>query len=345
MRVPLSGAPRAGASFARARNVAMTVLRIAALATTLLVIQGVAPTRALADECVADPGPKYQPIAGLKSDGFPVCYLAPNDANKDAYTALQSRHILEAYSQFLSPLRLPHPLTLVALNCVHQPPQAGDSPSPFYSSGDRALHFCYEWYKIVLDSAPKATTAEGVTRANVIAGMWVGTLLHETGHAMFDMLDVPVFGREEDAADETAAFIALQFNKELARTIIKGFAYFWEDDAKFGGDPPTVQNPNLAKDSDAMKRCFSNPLCAYADVHGTASQRLYNTLCLAYGGDKETFKDFVQMKWLPKTRADDCEREYKQLEFAFIKTIWPFIDDGLRKKVQSIQWLQPTELQ
>ena len=29
---------------------------------------------------------------------------------------------------------------------------------------------------------------------------------------LFDMLDVPVFGREEDAADETASFIALQFN-------------------------------------------------------------------------------------------------------------------------------------
>ena len=26
-------------------------------------------------------------------------------------------------------------------------------------------------------------------RGNVITGMWAGTLLHETGHAMFDMLD------------------------------------------------------------------------------------------------------------------------------------------------------------
>ena len=30
---------------------------------------------------------------------------------------------------------------------------------------------------------------------------------------------------------------------------------------------------------------------------------------------------------------------------AFIKTILPFIDPDLRKKVQSIQWLQPTEVQ
>jgi hypothetical protein len=173
--------------------------------------------------------------------------------------------------------------------------------------------------------------------------MWAGTLLHETGHAMFDMLDVPVLGREEDAADQVAAFIALQFNKDVQRTIIKGFAYFWQIAAKSGDDPPTATNPNPPK--DAMQRCLNDPLCAYADVHGTASQRLYNTLCLGYGGNPDAFKDFVQMGWLPKTRADDCGREYHQLEFAFFKTILPFVDPDMRKKVQSTQWLLPTEMQ
>ena len=320
-------------------GVAMSFVRIAAAVTIVLALQSVSFNRALADDCLPDPGPKYQPIPGLTNGGYPVCYLQPNDTNKSAYTALQSRHILEVYAQFLSPLHLPHPLTLIALNCQ---PNFG-SDSPFYSSGDRALHFCYEWYNDVLRSAPTATTPQGVTRANVITGMWAGTLLHETGHAMFDMLDVPVLGREEDAADQVAAFIALQFNKDVQRTIIKGFAYFWQIAAKSGDDPPTATNPNPPK--DAMQRCLNDPLCAYADVHGTASQRLYNTLCLGYGGNPDAFKDFVQMGWLPKTRADDCGREYHQLEFAFFKTILPFVDPDMRKKVQSTQWLLPTEMQ
>ena len=238
----------------------MNWLKLAAALTIMLIVQGASLTRALADDCVPDPGPKYQPIAGLKNDGFPVCYFAPNDANKGAYTALQSRHILEAYSQFLSPLHLPHPLTLVALNC--QPDFHSDSP--FYSSGDRALHFCYEWYNVVLQWAPKEPTPEGVTRGNVITGMWAGTLLHETGHAMFDMLDVPVFGREEDAADEVAAFIALQFNKDVARTIIKGFAYFWE----WRPRPATIRRPRPAPirprtPSSAVSpiHCAPMPMC------------------------------------------------------------------------------------
>ena len=35
-------------------------------------------------------------------------------------------------------------------------------------------------------------------------GGFVSTLLHETGHAIFYMLDIPIFGREEDAADAVA---------------------------------------------------------------------------------------------------------------------------------------------
>jgi len=317
----------------------MILFRIAAALAIMLAVQTASLTRALADDCVADPGPKYQPVAGLQNDGFPFCYMAPNDTNKAAYAALQGRHILEAYSQFLAPLHLPHRLTLVALNC--QPTYGSDSP--FYSPNDRALHFCYEWYNDVLRYAPKATTAQGVTRANVVIGMWIGTLLHETGHAMFDMLDVPVFGREEDAADQTAAFIALQFNKDIQRTVIKGFAYFWQMVAQSGGDPPTTTDPNPPQ--DAIQRCLNDPLCAYADVHGTASQRLYNTLCLAYGGAPDAFKDFVQMGWLPKTRADDCAREFQQLQFAFVKTILPFVDQTLMKKVQSTEWLLPQEIQ
>ncbi len=266
----------------------MKFLRLAAALTILLGFQAISLTHASADTCclrIRDRNTYRLPA--WNNPGFPICYMQPNDKNKTAYQALQSRHILEVYSQFLSPLHLPHPLMLVALNC--QPDFHSDSP--FYSSDDRALHFCYEWYNDVLQFSPKATTPEGVTRTNVITGMWAGTLLHETGHALFDMLDVPVFGREEDAADQVAAFIALQFNPDVQRTIIKGFAYFWQMAAKAGNDPPTANDPNPPK--DVVQRCFSDPLCAYSDEHGTASQRLYNTLCLGYGGNRDAFKDFV----------------------------------------------------
>ena len=54
--------------------------------------------------------------------------------------------------------------------------------------------------------------------------------LHETGHAVFDILKVPVFGREEDAADLFSAYIMLQFGKEDAHRLILGSAYQYKAD-------------------------------------------------------------------------------------------------------------------
>ena len=140
---------------------------------------------------------------------------------------------------------------------------------------------------------------------------------------MFDMLDVPVFGREEDAADETASFLALQFNKDVERTIVRGFVYMWA----------RMQDPSA-----------SSPMQAWSDEHGTASQRMYNGLCLAYGGDPQGFQEFVDRGWLPKKRAEHCGHEFAQLKYAFIKTILPFIDPNLMVQVQKTQWLTPEEL-
>ena len=152
-----------------------------------------------------------------------------------------------------------------------------------------------------------------------------------------------MFGREEDGADEVAAFLALQFNKETARTIIKGFAYMWA----LSGDPRTqamdVDDPNYPKDPD--KQCWVDPFCAFSDEHGTSSQRLYNTLCIAYGGDPATFQDFVDSGWLPPERAKNCGKEYQQIKFAFEKTILPFVDQEQMAKVRDRQWFQPAELQ
>jgi hypothetical protein len=167
----------------------------------------------------------------------------------------------------------------------------------------------------------------------------VAVLMHETGHAIFDILDVPVFGREEDAADQMAAFIAVQFGKDVARSVIKGFAYFW----LAVGNPPTKQPdpnaPNYPKDKQAQ--CWQDPFCAFSDEHGTGWQRMYNALCVAYGADPVTFKDLADAGWLPAGRAKDCSAEYQQLRFAFGTTVLPFIDQPLMKKVQSMKWLTP----
>jgi hypothetical protein len=175
--------------------------------------------------------------------------------------------------------------------------------------------------------------------------MFAATVLHETGHALFDLLDAPVFGREEDAADQMAIFVATQFNKEIARTVIKGFAYYWYIAAFLKSDPGALPAKDPDYPKDIKGQCYADAFCGYSDVHGTASQRMYNTLCLAYGSNHAAFQDLVDNKWLAPDRAKNCDAEYRQAYFAFSKTVYPFIDQAQMKKVQNRQdWFLPAEM-
>jgi hypothetical protein len=262
---------------------------------------------------------------------------------------MMQRRILEEYAEFLSPLRMPHTLRLFASDC-----DANAWDSPHYNPGLHGFNMCYSfiaWAERniadLVKNYSKETWYTPGSREQFVAGMFASVLMHETGHALFDLMDVPMFGREEDAADQIAAFVALQFGKDTARTVIKGFAYLWAYSAFVNLADPNTQrmdpkDPNFPKDAESQ--CAVDPVCAYSDVHGTASQRLYNTLCLAYGADKATFQDFVDGGLLPKERVPSCEREYKQVLNAFGKTIYPFIDQAQMAKVKARTWFQPKEL-
>jgi hypothetical protein len=251
----------------------------------------------------------------LSNSKIEFAYFPPKTVKYQAtMDRLKKRQVLEQLSQFLSPLRLPHKLFLVTIEC------GNNNASPHYNPGSWAILLCYEFNEILERLAPKqGQPNQGFSHDEVVVGTYAGVVLHEAGHAVFDMLDVPVFGREEDAADAMAIFIASQFSKDVARTVTRGYAYFWS----------VLGNPK--------------EWAQYSDEHGTSSQRFYNTLCLAYGGDPQTFKEFVDKGWLPKARAANCAAEYQQIKVAFEKTILPYVDLNQMKAVQAKNWLAPAK--
>lgn len=262
---------------------------------------------------------------------------------------LMKRRVLEEYVDFLSPVRWPHALKLFASDC-----SGGSGDSTYYSPGNYYINVCYPFvagyekaadFLVQVQNKQKLWTP--VSREALTAGMFVATLMHETGHAAFDIMEVPVFGREEDAADQMSMFLALQFGRENARTVVKGRAYFWAFESLWmRADPPIVKpdprSPNYPK--DPMQQCWVDPFCSYSDEHGTAGQRMYNSLCIAYGGQPEWFKDFIEAHWLPPNREKNCAAEYQRVKFAFQKTILPFIDQEQMKKNLTKPWFQGTEI-
>ena len=191
----------------------------------------------------------------------------------------------------------------------------------YWDQLERSLNLCYE---LILDgetSAPATVTPEGITRREAIVGNLLDTMMHELGHGVFDILKIPVLGKEEDAADQLSAFLMLQFGKDLARIGIKGATFFYivSSGRKAGRPAP------------------------FYDVHGMDQQRIHNYICLGYGAEPAVFQDYVDKGFLPKARAANCKSEYERIKRAFAQTLMPYIDQELMKKVQAVQWVRPED--
>ena len=117
----------------------------------------------------------------------------------------------------------------------------------------------------------------------------LGIFYHELGHALIDVMQMPVFGQEEDAADVASILLIDQLFEpdaalDMAYDVANGF---WAEAVVNADDP-----------------------VPYWDVHGPDEQRFYNTVCLFYGGDPDTRDDFAFDMDLPEERAEYCPEEY-----------------------------------
>jgi hypothetical protein len=245
-----------------------------------------------------------------------VTYVTPKDPLLQRISdLLKDRRALEKVQEMLSPLRLPEEMAIKAAEC-------GEVNS-FYTRENfkPTVTICYEYLKHILESLPNEATPAGVTAADAAAGQFYWAALHEVGHAVFDIFDVPVFGRPEDAADNFATYIMLQFGREQARRFIGGAAWAWR---AYLGD--YKKNPVVR-----MR------ISAFAGNHGLPEERFYNLLCLAFGADPVQFADASD--YLPPTRTPSCEFEYRTLVNAFHKEISPHIDQEMARRVLDTNWL------
>lgn len=248
-----------------------------------------------------------------RSGQIRIEYVLPsNPSHQEIYELMKGRRVLERFREFLSPIRLPGPLLLKLAGC-------DGIANAWYQPDDHAVTVCYEYLDEVQAAAPSETTPAGVTRDDAIVGPGVEVFLHEIGHAVFDMLKTPILGREEDAADQIAAYSLLQLGKDEARRTVVGVAYMYGREAQ--GQAPKMQQ--------------------FADAHALPAQRFYNLLCMAYGADPVLFGDLVEQKFLPEARAEWCADEYKQVTYAVHKLITPYMDQKQARKMKARKWLKP----
>jgi hypothetical protein len=242
-----------------------------------------------------------------KAHNVRVAYEEPKEAAHRAYyESLRDRKVLERFAEVIGTIRLPYELALAFAGCD------GES-NAWYDPEEHKVTFCYEMVADFDKAAPGAGKY-GISHEDAVNGPVVFVFLHETGHALFHLLQVPVLGREEDAADNVAAYILLRAGKPVARRVLTGAAWMYKHDA----------SSRQVDESD------------FSDVHGLDVQRFYNVLCMAYGSEPAAYRGMVERGYLPKDRADGCEEEFAQVGFAVRRLISPSLDpkavESFRKK-------------
>src|SRR5262249_8318039 len=233
-------------------------------------------------------------VPTLQNSQVDIAYVPPRDAKfQPMYERLKNLQVLEEFRQFLAPLRLPRRLAIRLDQC--------GAATHSYAPGQGVV-ICYEFIEEIGQLVPTNNDRQGM-----LVGTFVQVMLFDVSLAVFDMLEVPVWGRENDAADRLAALLMLQFGEDIAYQTIVGVANFF------------VLTKKTWTGSD------------FADVTSPDAQRFYNYLCIAYGGDPRTFAFLVkkEKEILPKDRAERCSDEYEQVRTAFYLRIMPHVDPDL----------------
>jgi hypothetical protein len=219
---------------------------------------------------------------------------------------LQRHKVLDKAQLFMSPLRLPRTLTIRSAEC--------GAPSLPYDARNGVITICYEAIAAIQDLA-KGSAGDPDKLAAVVTGGVIEETLHRMALAIIQVFDVPVWGKEDDAADLLGAFMMLQFDERTARVAILGAGSLF------------------------ISTTSSTGKVDYASDVSPPAQRFYNFLCIAYGGDTAGFQTIVDQGFLPKERAGRCTGEYDTIRKAFDLRLMPYVDPDQVVKVRAIDWL------
>jgi hypothetical protein len=244
-----------------------------------------------------------------------VRYDAPADEKLIPYQKMvQNGRLLETMADTLNgSFRLPRDLTLTARQC--------NQVNAFYDPQTQSVWICYEyarsfWNLQVADAKGADGKFDNAAVIKAVLGTLKFTLHHEVGHALVDILDLPITGGEEDAVDQLAAVVMLSSDNSDDIEAVLDAAYTKLLRAQQSA-------ANMEKMTDAQRKWLEdNPLMA--DEHSFDEQRFYNTTCLAYGSDPQTFGELVTGGVIPKGRAARCPFEWKRISRSWLRLLAPF---------------------
>jgi hypothetical protein len=168
-------------------------------------------------------------------------------------------------------------------------------------------------FQVGLDQAVKALATEPrlrrlspqqrQARVEFVFGNTLFVTTHELGHALISEMDLPVLGREEDAADDFAILTALRVGDSLSHRVLVEASKGW-----------FLSGRRNKKEGEAPD---------YYDQHGLDEQRAYQIVCLMVGSNPAKFKDLADETKLPEERRRTCVWDYDTASRSWNRVLTP----------------------
>ncbi|WP_260260460.1 DUF4344 domain-containing metallopeptidase [Vibrio intestinalis] len=226
--------------------------------------------------------------AFASSDSVIIKYASgENTSQKEAITALKQSGVNQLLVE-LANQHFPFDNTLTI--------RYGGDDGPLYDPESHVVHMPYEFYQQALNYF-KANDYEKKYDKSAELGAIdtiLHTLLHEAGHAYIADQDIPILGKEEDAVDNFAAVMMIEYVED--------------------GDDAAISAADMfAFESDDRPDYYD--FGEYIDEHSFDLQRYFSTLCLVYGSNPEKHSDLldeVENDYL-SDRKEFCEFQYPSI--------------------------------
>ena len=229
---------------------------------------------------------------------FEVVYLeATKKLEKEIKIWIAESHEIKLVVSLINrELNLKEPLKLVF----------GGEDGPLFDNGINEISIPYGFLIEVQERFKQArySSKAGITNKEASMDALMHTIFHELAHALIFQYELPVLGKEEDAADGLASVLLIEYLEEGQEIVITAADLFDLES----------QDIKEYKDED------------YWGEHSLDIQRYYSSMCHVYGSAPIEYKQIKTNEDFSKEKAENCIDDYDNLVNSWLTLLDPFLN-------------------
>ena len=216
---------------------------------------------------------------------------------RDFQEGVKRMKILEAIADDINGyLALPEDLYITFDECKRE--------NAFYDAETKRVTICYEMVSYLYELFRTKTQNKHELKQMVI-NTTLFIFYHEMGHALIDLMDLPMIGKEEDIVDNFSVFLLADGSRQGSLAVLDGAMAFY----LMGESSQDIPLKNME----------------LWDEHSLDHQRFYHILCMLYGSNPEQSRQLIQKKMLPKEISSRCIDDYKKVKKGWLSILDPWI--------------------